>query len=233
MNELWQALTSSAFFGIVLTAGAFQVGRLIVKKTGIKALNPLVTAIILVIAFLVIFQVDYDVYYEGAQYYSLLLGPATVAMAIPVYRQIQLLKQNWLLILISVTAGAVSAVVGIFLLTKVFALSPVLYHSLFAKSVTAAIAVGITEQLDGIPAITLFAVCVTGIFGSTLNLLVCRLTGIRERMPLGLAMGTSAHAIGTSVALDVGEVEGAMSSLALVVAGLVTVAIAPLFGTLL
>lgn len=233
MSEIWQQFTSSAFFGIVLTLATFQVGRLVVKKTGIKALNPLVTSILLVVAFLVIFKVDYKDYNIGGQYVSFLLGPATVAMAIPVYRQIELLKKNWVLILIAVSCGAVAALGSIFLMSKLFALDPVLYRSILSKSVTSAIAVGISEELEAIPAITLLAISFTGISGSVFNLIVCRLVRLKDRMAIGLGMGTSAHAIGTSVALEVGEVEGAMSSLALVVAGLVTVVLAPFFGGLI
>jgi len=233
VSEIWQQFTSSAFFGIVLTLATFQVGRLVVKKTGIKALNPLVTSILLVVAFLVIFKVDYKDYNIGGQYVSFLLGPATVAMAIPVYRQIELLKKNWVLILIAVSCGAVAALGSIFLMSKLFALDPVLYRSILSKSVTSAIAVGISEELEAIPAITLLAISFTGISGSVFNLIVCRLVRLKDRMAIGLGMGTSAHAIGTSVALEVGEVEGAMSSLALVVAGLVTVVLAPFFGGLI
>lgn len=233
MASVWQQFTTSAFFGIVLTLATFQVGRLVVKKTGIKALNPLVTSIILVIAFLVIFRVDYADYNIGGRYISFLLGPATVAMAIPVYRQVELLKKNWLLILLSVSCGAVAALASIFLMSKAFALDPVLYRSILPKSVTSAIAVGISEEQGAIPAITLLAVSFTGIAGSVFNLMVCKLIRLKDRVAVGLGMGTSAHAIGTSVSLEVGEVEGAMSSLALVVAGLVTVVLAPFFGGLM
>lgn len=232
MSAIWQQFTSSAFFGIVLTLATFQVGRLVVKKTGIKALNPLVTSILLVIAFLVIFKVDYTDYNIGGQYISFLLGPTTVAMAIPVYRQVEILKKHWLLILISVSCGALAALVSIYLMSRMFALDPILYKSILAKSVTSAIAVGIAEEQGAIPAITLLAVSFTGITGSVFNLIICKAVRLKDRLAIGLGMGTSAHAIGTSVALEVGEVEGAMSSLALVVAGLVTVVLAPFFGSL-
>jgi len=233
MTEIWTQITTSAFFGIVLTLSTFQVGRLIVKKTGIKALNPMVTSILLVVAVLVLFRVDYADYNIGGKYITVLLGPATVAMAIPVYRQVELLKKNWLLILISVSCGAIAALTGIFVLSKLFALDPILYKSILAKSVTSAIAVGISEEQGAIPAITLLAVTLTGITGSVFNLIACKLLRIKDSMAVGLGMGTSSHAIGTSVALTVGDVEGAMSSLALVVAGLVTVVFAPFFGGLL
>jgi len=237
MNEMissvWTQFTTSAFFGIVLTLATFQVGRLVVKKTGIKALNPLVTSIVLVVLFLVIFKVDYNNYNIGGQYISFLLGPTTVAMAIPVYRQVELLKKNWLLILIAVSCGAVAALTSIFFMSKLLALDPILYKSILSKSVTSAIAIGISEELGAIPAITLLGVSFTGIAGSIFNLIVCKLIRLKDPMAVGLGMGTSAHAIGTSVALSVGEVEGAMSSLALVVAGLVTVVLAPFFGGLI
>ncbi|NLD87697.1 MAG: LrgB family protein [Clostridiales bacterium] len=227
MTEFFSIITSSIFFGILLTIGTFRIGQWIVKKTGIKAFNPLLTSIILTIAFLLLFKVDYEDYNKGASYISALLGPATVALAVPLYKQVNLLKKNLVLILISVTAGAVSAVAGVYLMSKLFSLQPEIFYSIMPKSVTAAIALGITEEAGGIGVLTLFAITVTGMTGSTCALGACKLFGIHDRMAVGLSMGTCAHAIGTSVALERGELEGAMSSLAIVVAGFVTVFIAP------
>ncbi len=227
MTAIWEAFTGSAFFGILLTLATFRMGQWIVKKTGIKALNPLFTCIVLTIAFLVVVDVDYEVYNVGASYITMLLGPTTVALAVPLYKQVQLLRKNLLLILVSVAAGALSAVAGVFILSKLFSLQPEIFYSIMSKSVTAAIALGITEETGGVAALTLFSITITGMTGASCALGACKLFRITDRMAVGLSMGTCSHAIGTSVALEKGELEGAMSSLAIVVAGFTTVFAAP------
>ena len=233
MEKAVGILQSGSYFGLVLTLGAFFAGRWVSKKTGIRALNPMVFAMVVVVACLLIFRLDYDNYYESAQVLNNLLGPTTVALAVPLYRQVQVLKKNWWLILISVACGALSCMLFIFLLAVLTKLAPDVYRSILTKSITTAIAQGITREFGAYVELTVFGVTVTGITGATFGLIACRLFGIREPVAVGLAMGTSCHAIGTSCALEAGEVQGSMAGLALVTAGIITVIAAPWFGWLL
>ena len=233
MEKAVGILQSGSYFGLVLTLGAFFAGRWVSKKTGIRALNPMVFAMVVVVACLLIFRLDYDNYYESAQVLNNLLGPTTVALAVPLYRQVQVLKKNWWLILISVACGALSCMLFIFLLAALTKIAPDVYRSILTKSITTAIAQGITREFGAYVELTVFGVTVTGITGATFGLIACRLFGIREPVAVGLAMGTSCHAIGTSCALEAGEVQGSMAGLALVTAGIITVIAAPWFGWLL
>jgi len=233
MEQAIDTLSGLSYFGVVLTLATFVFGRWIAKKTRIRAINPMVVSMLLVIAVLLLFDIDYETYNRNTRFLYLLLGHTTVSLAIPMYRQVQILKQNWILILISVACGAISALLGIFLLSWLMKLDPVIYRSILTKSITTAIAVGVTEEFGAISELTIFAITVTGITGATLGLIACRLFGIRHPVAVGLSMGTAAHAIGTSCSMERGEVEGSMASLALVVAGLITVVAAPFAGALL
>jgi len=227
MSDLLSAATSSVWFGILLTIGAFQLGRWINRKTGIRLLIPLLTSILMIIAVLLVFDIDYETYNQGAALFGKLLGPATVCLAVPLYRQSRILKENLLTVVVSVTCGAVAAVAGICVMCLLFGLDGTVYRSIMTKSVTSAISYVLTEEMGGHIELIVLAVTTTGITGATFSVLACRLFGIKDRIAVGLAMGTSAHAIGTSRALEVGELEGAMGSIAIVIAGLVTVILAP------
>lgn len=230
MKELAQ---SSLYFGMVLSAGAYLFGIWLKKKTGFFLFNPLLVAEAAVILFLLAFDIDYEEYNKGAAYLSYFLTPATVCLAIPLYRQIELLKRNAAAILASIAAGVAGSAVSIFGMSLLFRLEHVYYVSLLPKSITTAIGMGVSEELGGIVTLTVLCIIVTGIFGNVIAdvlFLVCR---IEEPMAKGLALGTAAHAIGTARALELGEVEGAMSSLAIAVAGLTTVAAVPLVSGLI
>ena len=233
MNEITQFFQSGSYFGLILTLAAFFAGRWVTKKTGLRALNPMVTAIVLIIGCVLLFRVDYDRYYAGAQFLTLLLGPSTVALAIPLYRQVQILRRDWWLILVSVACGALSALLFILGLSALVRLAPDIYRSILSKSITTAIALGITSEFGAYPELTVFAITVTGITGACFGLSACRLLRIREPVAVGLALGTASHAIGTSCALEAGELEGSMSGLALATAGIITVIAAPYFGWIL
>lgn len=220
-------LQSGSYFGLILTLSAFFAGRWVTKKTGIRALNPMVFAMVVIVAALLIFKLDYESYYESARIISFLLGPTTVALAIPLYRQVEVLKKNWWLILISVACGALSAMLFICAFSILMKIDPMIYRSILSKSITSAIALGITAEFGGMPELTIFAVTITGITGATFGLIACRLFRIKEPVAVGLAMGTAAHAIGTSCALEAGEVEGSMAGLAIATAGIISVIAAP------
>lgn len=233
MRNVIETVQGLSYFGLVLTMATFAFGRWVVKKTGIKAINPMVVSMVLVTIVLLVFDIDYEVYNSNARFFNFLLGPTTVALAIPLYRQVQTLKKHGVLIVISVACGAVSAMLGIFGLAWIMKLDPEIYRSILSKSITLAIALGITGEFGAYAELTIFAITVTGITGATLGLLACKFFRIREPVAVGLAMGTASHAIGTSCALERGEIEGSMAGLALVVAGLITVVAAPFIGYLL
>ena len=225
MNDL---LLQSAYFSIALSLAAYWVGVRLQRRLKHPLCNPLLIATCLIIAVLLLCGIDHDTYASGIQYLTWLLTPSTVCLAIPMYRQLHLLRQNWVAITVSLAAGCVACAVSVALMSWIFGLSPELYHSLQAKSVTTAIALGITEQLGGIAGVTSMAVIFTGLLGAVIAESVCRLLRITHPVAKGLAIGNSAHAVGTARALELGEVEGAMSSLSIVVAGVMTVVIAPL-----
>lgn len=233
MENVVNTLQNCSFFGLALTLAAFFAGRWVSKKTGIRALNPMVISMFIIIGCLLLLPIDYETYNSSAKLLTTLLGPTTVALAIPAYRQIRVLKRNWWLILISVACGAVSCMIFILGFSILTHIDPTIFRSILTKSITTAIAQGITTEFGGYVELTIFAVTITGVSGATFGIITCRLFGIRDRVAVGLSMGTSCHAIGTSCALAVGDVEGAMSSLALVTAGLISVVVAPYIGYLL
>lgn len=230
MNEI---LTQSVFFGMFLTLACFEIGLWVKKKAKIAIANPLLVAVILIVAVLTLFHIDYENYKKGADYIQYFLTPATVSLAVPLYRQLSYLKKYPLAIIGGIAAGVLTAMGSIFLLSMAFGLNHEQYVTLLPKSITTAIGMGISDKMGGMVAITVIAISVTGITGTILAEAVCKLFGIREPVAKGLAIGTSAHALGTSKAMEIGEVEGAMSSLSIVVAGIMTVMSVPLFATLI
>jgi len=226
-------LIDSVFFGAVISLAAYEVGLLIKKKSKLAVLNPLLIGTICVMAVLSLLQVDYSHYSESASYISYLLTPATVCLAVPLYRQLTLLKNNIRAVAGGIASGVLASLVSVFLLAKLFGLSHEQYVTLLPKSITTAIGLGISEELGGIPTITVAVIIVTGILGNVIAEFVYRLFRIEEPIAKGLALGTASHAIGTARAMEMGEVEGAMSSLAIAVAGLATVIGASLFANLL
>lgn len=226
-------LIDSVFFGAVISLAAYEVGLLIKKKFKLAVLNPLLIGTICVMAVLSLLQVDYSHYSESASYISYLLTPATVCLAVPLYRQLTLLKNNIRAVAGGIASGVLASLVSVFLLAKLFGLSHEQYVTLLPKSITTAIGLGISEELGGIPTITVAVIIVTGILGNVIAEFVFKLFRIEEPIAKGLALGTASHAIGTAKAMEMGEVEGAMSSLAIAVAGLVTVIGASLFANLI
>lgn len=225
MNEL---LMNSGYFGFVVTLGAYLLGIEIRKKTKLAVMNPLLVAMVLIIGFLLIFGIDYSVYQKGSQFISYLLTPATVCLAIPLYKQLRLLKENLAAVAGGIASGVLASAVSIFALSRLFGLSHEYYVTLLPKSITTAIGMGVSEEAGGIVVLTVVSIVITGILGNVIGEAVFRLFRIGDPIAKGLALGTSAHAIGTARALELGEIEGAMSSLAIAVAGLMTVAVVPL-----
>lgn len=226
-------LVDSLFFGAVISLAAYEAGLLIKRKFKLAVLNPLLIGTICVMAVLVLLKVEYKQYNESAKYISYLLTPATVCLAVPLYRQIELLKKNLKAVAGGITAGVLSSLVSVFLLSKLFSLSHEQYVTLLPKSITTAIGMGISKELGGIETITVAVIIITGILGNVLAESVCKIFRIQEPIAKGLAIGTASHAIGTAKAMEIGKIEGAMSSLAIAVAGLLTVLGASVFAKLM
>ena len=226
-------LGNSVFFGAALSLAAYEFGLLLKKKYKLAILNPLLIGTLCVMAALTLLQVDYADYNAGAKYISYLLTPATVCLAVPLYQQLSLLKKNLKAVLGGIFAGVLTSLLSVFLLAKLFSLTHEQYVTLLPKSITTAIGIGVSEELGGIVTITVASIIITGILGNVIGEGVCKLFRIEEPVAKGLALGTSSHAIGTAKAMELGEIEGAMSSLAIAVAGLITVIGASVFANLM
>lgn len=221
-------LQNSAYFGFFLTLFGYWLAVKISKKVKSTLCNPLLISIILIIFFLKLTGISYETFDNGAKYINYFLTPATVCLAVPLYRQIKLLKENVWAIVISIFSGSVACAALIFVMSKIFALNGEIYASLVPKSITTAIALGMSEELGGMASVTVMAVFITGIGGAVIANTVFKLAKIEDPMAQGLAIGTASHAIGTSKALEMGEIQAAMSSLAIAVTGVMTVIIGPI-----
>ena len=216
---------ASPFFGVALSIACFWVGVKLQKRCKLVICNPLLVAAVLVICILLIFHIPYADYNQGGDLITLFLSPATACLALSIYNKIQLLRKNWLPVLVGCTVGSLVSMGSVLLMCRLFALDEAVTASLLPKSVTTAIAVGIAEAHGGISPLTVVAVAITGIFGSMIAPLLTRLLRVKNPLAAGLAIGTCSHAMGTSKALELGETEGAMSGLAIGVSGLITVLI--------
>ena len=226
-------MQQSMFFGAFLSIGTYLLGMMIKRKFRLAICNPLLISIALTIAVLVLTGVDYGTYNESAKYLSYFLTPATVCLAVPLYQQLEQLKSNWKAILGGILSGVLTSLVTILVLAKLFGLGHAEYVTLLPKSITTAIGMGVSEELGGYVTITVAVIVITGVFGNMIAEAVCRLFRIREPIARGIAIGSAAHAIGTARAMEMGEIEGAMSSLSIAVAGLLTVVGASFFAPLL
>ena len=222
-------IQSSATIGVVISLLAYEFGVLLQKKTKKAFLNPLLISIILVILFLLIFDINYDSYNQSAKYLSYLLTPATVSLAVPLYRQIELLKKNFGAVMLGIFSGVLTSLLSILAMAAIFGLSHKEFVTLLPKSITTAIGMGISEELGGYVTISVAAIIVTGILGNMIAPFCCKFYKLKHPISKGLAIGTASHAIGTTKALEMGEIEGAMSSLSIVVSGLLTVVLASVF----
>lgn len=226
-------LENSAFFGVALSLCAYGLGVVVQKHVKCPLLNPLLVSAALIIVLLVGAHIDYEVYNTGAKYLSYLLTPATVCLAVPLYEKLSLLRRDGAAVLTGVLAGVLTTLVSVLLLSAVFGLSHAEYVTLLPKSITTAIGMGVSEELGGHVTVTVAAIIATGMTGSTIAPGLCRLLKIHDPVAKGVAIGTASHAMGTSKAMEMGETEGAMSSLAIVVSGILTVAVVPFFSELL
>jgi len=229
LQDIWVYLSASPLAHLTLTLLAFQVGFFIYKKGGLHPLlNPVLIAVVLVVTFLFATNTSYQDYFDGAQFVHFLLGPATVALAIPLYRQFDRVRQSALAIIASIVAGSVTATLSALCIGYLLSASENTLISLAPKSVTAPVAMGISEQLGGLPSLTAVLVIITGILGAMVGPIVLNLMGVRDMAARGLAMGTSSHGIGTARALQVSELAGAFSGLAMGLNALATAILLPI-----
>lgn len=219
----------SAYFGVALSLGTFFVGSWMKKKLGWRFLNPLLLSILFTVGFLLVCGVDYDSYNEGAKYLSYLLTPATVCLAVPLYEQFEVLKKHWRAVLAGILSGVAASLLSILAMAVLFSLEHEEYVTFLPKSITTAIGMGVSQELGGYVPVTVAVIIITGVLGNVVAEPVLRLFRIREPVAKGIALGTASHAMGTTRAMEMGEVEGAMSSLSIVVAGIVTVVGASVF----
>ena len=228
-----EMLCSSTFFGVMVSILAYELGVFLKKKTKLAICNPLLISVVAVIVLLAALHVDYESYSRGANLLGYLLTPATVCLAVPLYEKIELLKYNAKAIMAGIISGVLTSLISVFAMALVFGLSHEEYVTLLPKSITTAIGMGVSEELGGIVTITVAVIIVTGILGNVIGEQVCRLCRIEEPVAKGIAMGSASHAIGTARAMEMGETEGAMSSLSIAVAGLLTVVGASVFAQFL
>ena len=221
-------LFNSIFFGVFLTIFAYQLAVSLQKKTKLSLLSPILVAMIMIILFLTVTGIPYETYEKGAQLIGNFLTPLTVCLAVPLYRQIRVLKENIAAVLISIGCGCLAHALTMVAMAKLLGIDDILRDSLMSKSVTTAIALGVTEELGGIQGITVIGVIVAGIMGAVVGPAILKLVRVKDPIAFGLGIGTASHALGTSKAMEIGEVQGAMSSLAIVVSGVMTVIMVPI-----
>ena len=222
-------IQNSAFFGVAISLAAYWIGTFLKKKFKLAIFNPLLVAVLLTIGALVALKMDYEVYERGTKYISYLLTPATVSLAIPLYEQIEVLKNNIRAIIAGVAGGVVASLGTILALAVVFRMGHEGYVTMLPKSITTAIGMGVSEELGGYVSITVALIVITGILGNVIAEPVLKIFRITEPVAKGISLGSASHAIGTAKAMELGEVEGAMSSLSIVIAGILTVIGASVF----
>lgn len=226
-------LLETPVFQVLVSILAYETGLFIYRKTRISIFNPLLIGILLVMGFIMKFGISLDTYNKGGNLISFFLGPATVILAVPLYKQLDSLKKEFIPIMAGVLTGCITTVFSVHFLSQRMGLSKELQESLIPKSITTPIGIELSKQLGGIPSVTVAAILITGILGAMIGPGVCKLLRITDKTATGIAIGTSSHAVGTTKAVELGEKEGAMSGLAIGVAGLFTVLLVSVFGRFL
>lgn len=220
MNEFF---SESLFVGVALSFVAYSIGKFINSKLKNPIFNPLLISIILVLLFLNYSNVTHENFDKSAKYLSYLLGPATVALAIPLYQKLEILKKNYKAISISLIIGVISSLISVIIFAILFKLNKEILFTLLPKSVTTSIGMDIAEELGGYGSISAAIIIITGVFGYMTAEFIFKLFNIKHPISKGLALGASAHVMGTAKAVEIGELEGAMSSLAIVICGILTI----------
>lgn len=222
-------LLNNEVFGLLLTIATYAFFLKICAKVKNPLLNPLLLTTIFIITLLVVFKIPLDYYQKGGNYISFFLGPATIVLAVPLYKQLHLLKKHFVAILIGVFVGSLVSITSVYFLSKAFNLDLKILVSLLPKSITTPIGMSLSEMYGGIVALTITSIVLTGIVGSITAPTVVKLIGLKSDVAKGIAIGTASHAVGTSKAIEMGETIGAMSGLAIALAGTITALIMPIF----
>lgn len=221
-------MLDNQYFGIVLSFAAYEIGKWINKKLKTPIANPLLIAILLIIGFLSITGIDYEYYKKGGDFIAFFIGPATVAMVLDLYANLDILKKNILPILVGVGFGTIFSFVLAIFLSKIFQIDKNLVASLIPQSITTAIAISLSGEYKGIIGLTAIVVVIRGVSGAVFAPIVMKIFRIKDPVAQGVAIGTSSHAVGTSQARLMGEIQGAMSGLSIAIAGITAVIIMPL-----
>ncbi|HEX2937122.1 MAG TPA: LrgB family protein [Bacteroidales bacterium] len=227
------ALLQSELFILLLIVVVYVLAFKLQQKTHIVILNPILISIIIIIVILLVFRIDYDTFHKGSRIIEFFLKPAIVALGVPLYQQLEKIKKQAVLILISQLVGCIVGVVSVVLIAKMFGASKEIIYSLAPKSVTTPIAIEISQSIGGIPSLTASVVVVVGIFGAVFGYTIMKWTKVKNPIAQGLSMGTAAHAVGTSKSMEIGQSFGAMSSIGLIVNGIFTAILTPYILTVL
>ncbi len=222
-------LENSVFFGVMISLVSYAIGMWLKRKTGWALMNPLFVSIVLVIATLLLFNISYDSYKQGSNIITYLLTPATVCLAVPLYQQVELLKRNFKALMAGMLAGVLASLGCILLMALLLGLDHATYVTFLPKSITTAIGIGVSEELGGIVPVTVVCIVVTGVLGNVFAEKFLKIIHVTNPIAKGIAIGSAAHAVGTAKAMEMGAVEGSMSSLSIVVCGIMTVVLASLF----
>ena len=229
MTDIWVYLSTSPLLWLTITLVAYQAGLWLHQRAkGSPVVNPVMLAVLMVVGLLSLSGTDYQTYFNGAQFVHFLLGPATVALAVPLYRQLEALKQSWFAIALAIICGCVTSAISAVAVGWVLGASTKTLASLAPKSATTPIAMGVSDQLGGLPSLTAVLVILTGILGAMLSAWVLDRVRVFDWQARGIAMGTAAHGVGTARAMQVNDVAGAFSGLAMGLNGLATAVLLPL-----
>lgn len=229
LQSIWVYLETSPLLGLTATLLAYQAAHWLWRRAHMTPLlNPVLVSIVLIAGFLTATGIEYRTYFNGAQFVHFLLGPATVALALPLYRQLRLLLQSMTAVLVGLLAGAIAAAASAMGIAWMLGASEVTIRSLAPKSVSSPIAMAISEGIGGLPSLTAVFVILTGITGSVLSVWVLDALKVKNEAARGLAIGTAAHGIGTARAIQLGEVTGAFSGLGMGLAAIATTLVVPL-----
>lgn len=234
MDKVFEAIINSPFFACVLSILAFKIGAMIQKAAkGSPLLNPLLLGIIIVVAVLRVLNISYETYLIGGKFISFFIAPATVAMVVNLYKNFKRLTDNLVPVLVGVLVGSVTSILTAYLLSKAFGFDEKMTLTMLPKSLTTAIGVSISAEYGGYPDITTISIVLTGVTGAVVAPIVMKVFNVKDPVARGVGIGTSTHAVGTSKAIEMGEVEGAMSGLSIALAGFITVIVMPLLISIL
>lgn len=229
LQVLWVYLAASPLMGLTATLAAYQIAYWLWRKSGMNpCLNPVMLSILGIGGFLWLTGIPYRTYFDGAQFIHFLLGPVTVALAVPLYRELRLLLQSAWALLAGLLAGSVAAVISAVWIAEVLGGSEQILRSLAPKSATSPIAMGVAEGIGGLPSLAAILAILTGIIGSVLGPWILTLCRVQDDRARGLAMGTAAHGIGTAQAIQMGPTVGAFAGLGMGLNGVVTALLVPL-----